>query len=52
MTVVPNAPGRRPAAGGRHRHRAERSELVYMGSFMPYKNVDDARARRCALLPG
>ncbi|THG35194.1 glycosyltransferase family 4 protein [Glaciibacter flavus] len=41
VTVVPNAAAPLPADEGDARRRApEKRSLVYMGSFMPYKNVD------------
>lgn len=48
VVVVPNAAAR-PAA--RERTRPEGIELVYMGSFMPYKNVETL-ARALHELPG
>lgn len=57
VTVVPNAPDPVPEApglpglaGGRSETSRTRS-LVYMGSFMPYKNVE-LPARAMARLPG
>ncbi|WP_346072415.1 glycosyltransferase family 1 protein [Saccharopolyspora thermophila] len=57
VTVVPNAPSSAPLDGaGRGSGAAAESgggarELVYMGSFMPYKNVETLIAGM-ALLPG
>ena len=49
VTVVPNAAGRRAPAGGRP--GTAPGQLVYMGSFIGYKNVPTL-VRAAALLPG
>lgn len=49
VTVVPNAAGVEPSKQPRVRPDAVR--LVYMGSFMPYKNVETL-VRATAMLPG
>ncbi|WP_431247526.1 glycosyltransferase family 4 protein [Leifsonia xyli] len=50
--VVPNAADMPELASGRAERTApETKSLVYMGSFMPYKNVDTL-VRAVALLPG
>jgi glycosyltransferase involved in cell wall biosynthesis len=51
VTVVPNAPDPLPAGTAGRPASARRRTLVYMGSFMPYKNVD-LPARAMAQLPG
>lgn len=53
VTVVSNAadPVTTQATSGAERAGAESRELVYMGSFMPYKNVETL-ARAMNLLPG
>jgi len=52
VAVVPNAADAPPApVGPRARPGGDVQELVYMGSFMPYKNVD-ALVRALAELPG
>jgi glycosyltransferase involved in cell wall biosynthesis len=49
--VVPNAADMpEPASGRSERTAPESKSLVYMGSFMPYKNVDTL-VRAAALLP-
>lgn len=50
VTVVPNAAGALSAAPVQ-RTTPETGRLVYMGSFMPYKNVDTL-VRAVAALPG
>jgi glycosyltransferase involved in cell wall biosynthesis len=49
VVVVPNA-AERPAVAA-ERTRPDRVELVYMGSFMPYKNVETL-CRALHLIPG
>jgi glycosyltransferase involved in cell wall biosynthesis len=49
VTVVPNAAD--PAVDAPVPRADRTADLVYMGSFMPYKNVDTL-ARAVALLPG
>ena len=51
MYVVPNAADMPALAPGRAERTApETKSLVYMGSFMPYKNVETL-VRAAALLP-
>ncbi|MEO6200967.1 MAG: glycosyltransferase family 1 protein [Cryobacterium sp.] len=50
VTVIHNAADAVPGPGG-HRTEAEANRLVYMGSFMPYKNVETL-VRATAVLPG
>ncbi|WP_353987818.1 glycosyltransferase family 4 protein [Ruicaihuangia caeni] len=53
ITVVPNAADTAPdgAEQGSRRQPPANRDLVYMGSFMPYKNVE-VLARALRLLPG
>lgn len=51
VTVVPNAPDPLPEGVAGRPASARRRTLVYMGSFMPYKNVE-LPARAMARLPG
>lgn len=50
VTVVPNAAEPVPADEARQGRAPREGTLVYMGSFMPYKNVETL-ARAAALLP-
>jgi glycosyltransferase involved in cell wall biosynthesis len=51
VTVVPNAAEPVPAQEAEPAREPRSGRLVYMGSFMPYKNVETL-ARAAALLPG
>ncbi|MFD2793203.1 glycosyltransferase family 4 protein [Promicromonospora vindobonensis] len=51
VTVVPNAPDPLPGPPGGRSEASRTRSLVYMGSFMPYKNVE-LPARAMAHLPG
>ena len=54
VVVVPNAagaPGADPEGDPRTEERSDSRSLIYMGSFMPYKNVETL-VRAVALLPG
>ncbi|MEJ3404083.1 glycosyltransferase family 1 protein [Rathayibacter sp. YIM 133350] len=51
VTVIPNAAPPLPGEDVPVRARPQQRSLVYMGSFMPYKNVE-ALVRAVALVPG
>ena len=51
IVIVGNAAEPAPADAPTHRSMPQRHELVYMGSFMPYKNVETL-ARALHELPG